>query len=258
MINSHLKPLSHYSKNKVKFNKSYNYKWKKIAGPKYIGLCSFLFQDFYKKWKETKDTMPSVHDFANYYLNNTNPVHSNKLERDDSIFYGRSVEELYNLSIYYQKLCNNFDIPIEDYFDDIINHAIIETYNGQIREVKLIEEYEKRGFTAEHTSGYWDRYLGVDFIIKKNGIIRDYIQCKPLSTFSPNANKSCIDDRVGFFHKEDMKKKECEKKGLPYYPTKFILYNQYKNDWVSINGKRGFLLEELIDRQGNTLININY
>lgn len=259
MPKSILKDLSYYEQNKRKFNKSYNRYWKKIAGPNYIGLCSYLFQKFYDEWKGMhKDIIPSVHDFAEYYISHINPVKSDSIIRMDSRYYGRSVEELYNLASEYQKMCDDYTIPLESYFDDIVNHAIVETYNGQMREIMLINEYEKKGYTAKHTYGKWDKELGVDFIIKdKNGKICDYVQCKPITTFIKTVNESLIEDRVSFFRKEEDKKNECIRLGWPYYPTKFVMYNtEYPNKWATINGKRGFLLSELIDTDGNNKFDI--
>ena len=53
------------------------------------------------------------------------------------------------------------------------------------------------------------------------------------------------------------KKNECIRLGWPYYPTKFVMYNkEYPNKWATINGKRGFLLSELIDADGNNKFDI--
>lgn len=256
MFSDKLKDIEYYYNNKKKFNKLYNKVWKRIAGPKYIGLCSYLFQKFFEEWKKTNTDNPTIYDFAEYYFSHTNPVKSIDIERTDSLYYGRSPEELWRLAEHYQKQCNDFTIPLENYYDDIVNHAIIETFDGQIREINLIREYERKGFTVEHTYGKWDKDLGVDFIIRKNGIIRDYIQCKPITTFLFTKNNSLIEDRKNFFLKETHKRSECKKLGWPYYPTKFIIYNNdYPDKWCSINGKRGFFLEELIDKYGNNLMN---
>lgn len=255
MINDELKTLKHYNTNKRKFNKNYNYIWKKIAGPFYVGSCSYLFQEFYKEWLGSHDEIPSPEDFAKYYFSHTNPEADVGIYKKNCEKYGRSVDDLRILAEEYQKRCNNYNIPLEDYFDDIVNHVIVETTIGQIREIRLIREYESKGFTVEHTNGYWDKDLGVDFIIRKDGVIRDYIQCKPLTTFMGNNNVSLVEDRKNFFHKEIAKKQECEKCNMPYYPTKFILYGFDEPDkWCYIGEKRGFLLEELTDTNGLSII----
>lgn len=258
-MDTKLKDISYYNQNKRKFNKLYNYQWKKIAGPNYIGLCSYLFQTFLKEYKEKRHILqPTIQEFADYYFSHTNPVKNDSIMREDSKYYGRSIDELTNLANTYRTMCNDYSIPIEEYFDDIVNHAIVETYVGQMREVLLIEEYEKSGYTAKHTYGKWDKDLGVDFIISdKDGVICDYIQCKPISTFAKTTNKSLISDRINFFHKEKDKKLECEKLGYPYHPTKFVMYNtDYPCKWAAIGKKQGFLLEELINKDGEALIDI--
>lgn len=259
MINDKLKSIDYYEKNKRKFNKNYNDIWKKIAGWSYIGKCSYLFQMFYKEWKKDGHTEdPTPNDFAKYYFSHTNPNDDEGLRKEKSQEYGRSVEDLKKLAEHYQKACNNYNIPLEEYFDDIVNHAIVETTSGQLMELKLFDEYEKNGFTVEHTNNHWDKNLGVDLIIKKDGIIRDYIQCKPISTFRGEGNNSLISDRKMFFKKELEKKKECEKENLPYTPTKFILYDKNQpGKWCYIGKRRGFLLEELCDRNGRVIIDVN-
>lgn len=258
MINEELKSLEHYNINKRKFNKKYNLIWKGMAGWDYLGKCSYLFQEFYKEWKTEHNEDPTPSDFAKYYFSHTNPNDNEGIMKENSQDYGRSVEDLKALAEHYQKECNNYDIPLEDYFDDVVNHAIVETTLGQLREIKLFEEYENKGFTVEHTSDHWDKNLGVDLIIKKDGIIKDYIQCKPISTFRGNSNGSLVDDRKMFFKKELDKKKECEQLNMPYYPTKFILYDSRKpGKWCYIGEKRGFLLEELCDKNGHTIMEVD-
>jgi hypothetical protein len=261
MISDQLKDISYYNANKKKFNRNYNTIWKGIAGPKYIGLCSYLFQQFYKKWElkhNVLEEMPTMEEFAHFYFTYTNPIKSKRIKRDDSMYYGRSVDELTRLAQVYMERINNEKIGLEQCFDDIVCHAIVETFTGQIREVLIIREYEENGYKAEHTYGKWDKDLGVDFIIRKDDEIKGYIQIKPHTTFASTKNRSLIEDRIEFFHKEEMKKEECLKNDMPYYPTKIIIYNnEVPGKWCSKNGKRGFYLEELIDRSGRALIDIN-
>lgn len=254
MISDTLKSLDYYRENKRKFNKRYNYKWKAIAGPDYLGSCSYLFQTFYKEWKVNHSTeYPKTNDFARYYFSHVNiDDDTDGIKRPNSVKYGRSVDQLLNLAKFYRDSCGNYDIPLEEYFDDVVNHAIVETYNGQMREIRLKDRYESRGFIVESLNGKWDKDFGVDSIIKnKSGVILEYIQCKPVTTFLGSTNKSLIEDRKMFYKKEKDKKKECEKLGYPYYPTKFILYNErYPDKWCSIKGKKSFLLEDLCDKDG--------
>lgn len=259
MISDQLKDIKYYQQNKKKFNRQYNSIWKKIAGPLYIGLCSYIFQTFYKEWKKSHSEYPTPKDFAIYYFSHVNPDdRENRLRKEGSRYYGRNVDQLTELAKFYMESCQNYDITLEEYFDDIVNHAIIETYYGQMREIKLTDTYNKHGFDVEHTNGYWDKDLGVDMIIRKNGKILDYIQCKPITTFLGNTNASLVEDRKNFYHKEEDKKKECNKLGYPYYPTKFILYNEeYPDKWCILNNKKSFHLEDLCDINGLALHSMN-
>lgn len=256
MINAILKPVKYYNKVKKKFNRRYNVQWKKIAGPDYLGNCSLLFQNFYNEWKSLGNTgYPLPQEFANYYFTHYNPNSQyDDIKKPDSRGFGRSVQDIVELARYYQAQCDP-NIPLEDYFDDCVNHAIVETTNGQLREMILIEEYEKRGFNAVHTSGVWDLEFGVDFIIKKGNVIKDYIQCKPISTFIGNYNLSLIQDRRNFFKKEQAKLNYCMQNDIAYYPTKFIIYDtNHVGEWCYIgNKKKGMLLNELCNKNGFAL-----
>ena len=257
MVSDTLKSLEYYRENKKKFNKKYNFKWKQIAGPDYLGSCSYLFQEFYKEWKTYHpNELPSCNDFGRYYFSHTNPDNKpNEIKHPESVKYGRSLNELIVLARHYKDICGDNTISFEEYFDDVVNHAIVETFDGQMREVRLKEKYEQYGFIVDHLNGKWDKDYGVDSVIRnKNGFILEYIQCKPITTFLGKYNKSLVEDRKMFFLKEKEKKKECKRLDYPYYPTRFILYNEeYPDKWCGLDGKKSFLLEELCDNDGMPL-----
>lgn len=255
MITDELKSVGYYQNNKKLFNEKYNKIWRSIAGSKYIGNCSFLFQEFYKEWKANhKEEKPAYNDFFRFYLShvNRNTSYPNDAEKPDCTEYGRSIADLVKLAEHYMGLCNDWNISLDKYFDDIVNHAIIETFDGQCREAKVREVYIQNGFTIERTNKHWDASLGVDLIVRnKKNEICEYVQVKPLSTFLGDTNESLLEDRKYFFRKEEEKKIECEKNNLPYFKTKFILYNKrYPEKWCSLNGKKGFYLDELCNEDG--------
>lgn len=256
MISAKLKDPQYYMSNKRKFNRKYNHIWKKIAGPEYLGLCSYMFQNFYDEWKKHHpNEKPSCQDFANYYFSHTNYEIGKDVRQPNSIYYGRTVAQVYALAEHFKNMCKDDVIGIDEFYDDVVNHAIVETFNGQMREIMLKERYENFGYTVEHLNGVWDKDFGVDSLIKnKIGEIVEYIQCKPLSTFMGTKNTSLIEDRKYFYNKEKSKKKECERLGYPYFPTRFILYDdRYPGQWCCIGNKKSFLLEELCDKQGMPL-----
>lgn len=257
MISAKLKDLQYYRSNKRKFNRKYNYIWKKIAGPEYLGLCSYIFQTFYYEWNnQHPKEKPTCQDFANYYFSHVNHGDDEtSVKLPNSTHYGRTVAQLYRLAEHFKTMCNDDKITIEEFYDDVVNHGIVETFNGQMREIMVKERYEKFGYTVEPLNGTWDKDFGVDSLIRNSdGEIVDYIQCKPVSTFLGTKNESLIADRKLFYNKEEAKKKECKRLGYPYLPTRFILYNdRYPDKWCCIGDKKSFLLEDLCDKQGMPL-----
>ena len=251
-ISDVLKPIDYYSDNKRKFNRVHNREWKRIAGPEYVGLCSYLFQAFYKEWSTTHKEYPTHSDFFFYYLSHASE------DNHPSKYNGRTIGQLTELSKKYLEMCNDKSLTLEECFDDIINHVIIETFNGQMREILLCDEYERNGYSVQRTNGHWDKDLGVDLIIRnKSGKIVDYVQCKPLSTFLGDKNTSLVEDRRMFYRKEEDKKNECKRDNLPYYRTKFILYDEkHPGKWCKRGEKRSFYLEELCDREGLTKVRL--
>lgn len=250
------KDKTYYSENKKFFNEKYNVQWKSIAGTPYIGSCSLLFHDFYDKWTKSHTDEPAYEDFFYYYLASADIKDTDNNGRG-SINHGRSLAQLIKLAELYRKKCNDNSISLEYYLDNIIIHAVFETFDGQIRECLLKRVFNNKGYETKDTTKYWDADLGVDFVVLKDGVIKGYIQCKPLSTFIGNNNQSLVEDRINFFHKEELKKRECDKHNLPYYKTKFLLYE--KNDdysvWIGLSDeKKSFYLEELCDANGMTLI----
>ena len=252
-----IKDKDYYAKNKKFFNEKYNVQWKTIAGTKYIGCCSLLFHNFYDKWMKNHTEEPTYEDFLYYYMASADVKDIDNEERIGSQNHGRTLLQLIKLAELYRKKCGDDTIPLEYYLDNIVIHAVFETFDGQIRECLLKHIFNKLGYETRNTKKYWDANLGVDFVVMKDGVVSGYIQCKPLSTFVGNDNKSLVEDRINFYHKEELKKRECEKHKLPYYRTKFILYNQNDdyNTWRGLSeSKKSFYLEELCNTNGITTI----
>lgn len=156
-----------------------------------IGSCSYL----YKLFKPT-----SYEDFLNQYTQYTyGPTPE---------LCGRSIDELIVLSRLFQEKSeeingNNEKFPkltFEDYYDLLILHIIIETYDGQKVEEYYREMYESVGCEIELPSEKEDARLGIDFIIKTNER-NHFIQVKP-RTFITSTSSGTRADREHHFIKE--------------------------------------------------------
>ena len=90
---------------------------------------------------------------------------------------------------------------LEEFFDDIVCHVIIETFDGHQAEKELMNVLTRYGYDVEETEGDMDAEYGVDLIVRKNGEFKEFIQVKPLSTFV-RTNPSLIEDRSHFFMKQ--------------------------------------------------------
>ena len=251
MFNSELKSKEYYEKNKQKFNTNCNEQYKEISGRKFIGNNSWLF-----KYLQPTD----YQDFFNKYLKYTdgtslNPnVNYTKWDLMKDEYYGRTIDDLIAIAKFYKASCPHVDYPLEEFFDDLVNHIIIETFDGHQAEGELRDILISKGFEVKEINGYLDAKCGVDLIVTKNGSVK-YIQVKPITTFLGNSNVSLKNDRKNFFDKQ--------KKLNDYLGEEteiiYMLYNKKHMDetkeilWFYKGDKVKFRLNELIDINGKAL-----
>lgn len=192
-----IKDKEYYETNKKFFNTHYNRQWKTIAGRPYLGSCSYLFM----KYKPV-----SYDDFLQKYLEDYDTENYDELTCRGDKHKGRSEEQLINLAKKYLKLCNNDKVTLEMCLDDIVNHAIIETFDGHQAELVLINLINGLpDFYAQSCEDDMDASYGVDVVVrrKENNKISNFIQVKPISTFLGDKNRSLVEDRKNFFNKQE-------------------------------------------------------
>lgn len=255
-----LKSKEHYEKNKRVFNFLYNRITKRYINRAKIGCCSYLCHKFRPN---------DYQDFLDQYLEsgkNSN-FDYNTLKGDSH--KGRTLDELKAISEAYCKDINVPEVTYEMCFDDIINHCIIETFDGQAveREVcKVISETSNYSVYQEEDD--FDAELGVDItVVNSDGKITNFIQIKPISTFMGNKNLSLKDDRVSFYMKQvkldnylDSNERSNDKRLIEYmvydkneyHRTGRLKFLQNKN-----NNSLRFHLNELCDMRGNSLLKYN-
>lgn len=251
-----LKDKCYYNELKKKINSLYGNIWKRISGRPFVGNCSYL----YKKLKPD-----SYQDFYNKYINYTSPNKTKSLMKDE--YYGRTIDDLLNLANEYKYLCNDNSLTIDEFFDDIVNHVIIETFDGHIAESYITNILEKKGFTVINSDGRLDAVLGVDLIVKWKEKIISFLQIKPITTFLGDKNKSLIDDRINFYGKQEKLNeyiktayKNCIIKNAN---IEYMLYdkstydNENKLKWYYKNNRSRFSLNELCDKKGKSIVNLS-
>ncbi|KAA6361669.1 MAG: hypothetical protein EZS28_042804, partial [Streblomastix strix] len=137
------------------------------------------------------------HLTQNYYTNGR--LYTVTPRSEDTVY----VNELYNISIgrhnepFWVDISELIPIIVENYLDDLINHIIIETYDGHARENYIKKCFEDTGYCVESINGDEDSIFGIDMKVYKNKKLTYLIQIKPYTAFykSPKINDALIIDR---------------------------------------------------------------
>ena len=228
------KSLEHYMGLKKRFNRpDINQKYENVyRHPSSIGFVS----EFFKKNKPT-----SLENAYDLYTNSG--ILDIGLPNDKR---GRSKEELEDIAIEWQKSTVP-EIPLVDFYDAIVLHAVIETCLGNIMEQEARRIYEEHGYKTEETAGNDDRTLGIDFIAY-NEVNRFLVQVKPESFFV-GEKPDLVRDRKAVWEKQ--------RKGVSAYGGSYT-YMIYAKDgkWINSDGRINFRYSELVDENGHIKANI--
>lgn len=223
------KGRDHYYNLKRAFNKEdINTLYEKIyRHPQSIGYVSELF----KRLKPV--SMENAYDA--YILSG---ILDTDLPREKR---GRTKEELEAIAVDWKRKTGS-KMPLCDFYDALVLHAVVETVIGNLMESRAEEAYRLFGFEVEKTGGDEDRSLGIDFKAKKDGKIF-LVQVKP-ETFFMGRKDSLVHDRLVMFDKM--------KAGIAKYPGGVYTIMIYNKDekWLSDGKRFNFLYDELIGPDG--------
>ncbi len=156
-----------------------------------------------------------------------------------------SFEHIEELAIKYRASTGMEHLPLSLFYDNIVCHNFVETFEGCKKELEVIRPLKDNGFKPLPSTDEDDWKYGADIIAEKNKIIH-FIQVKPIS-FLFGMRKDCIDDRRKIFSQfipEQIKRNNGKK--IPFiwlfydYSTKDWLFNPLKNNFQ-------FDIEELLD-----------
>ena len=249
-----IKSLDYYNQNKQIFNRNYNSITKKYVSRNRIGSCSYLFL----KYQPT-----SYQDFADKYFADYDDSSFNNETCVGDKHRGRSLEQMNKIAHMYYAEINDPEITTVQCFDDLINHVIIETFDGHQAELYLCNIVNKHGEYEINTGvDDLDTVCGVDLIIHKRGTNHTrYIQVKPNTTFMGNKNISLRADRVNFFEKEKklqnyLKDNNVHIEYMIYYKDEYDFKKKFK--FLKINGKFRHRLEDLCNPDGTMKIFLRY
>ena len=156
-----------------------------------------------------------------------------------------SFEHIEDLAIKYRKHICREDLPLSLFYDIIVCHNFVETFEGCQKELEVIRVLKKSDFKQIPSTDKDDWKYGADIIVEKNGIIY-FIQVKPIS-FLFSMNKDCIDDRRKIFNQfipEQIKRNNGKK--IPFI---WLFYDYNTKDWVfnPLKNNFQFNIEEVLD-----------
>ena len=233
------KGKEHYYSLKRYFNKpSINDWYEKIyRSAKCIGYVSSLLKKFAPSSAEEA--------YEKYINSGINDKDKPLIDR------GRDYEELEDMAIQWKSLSGS-DRPLVDFYDAIILHAVVETYYGNNKESAVSNAFNHFGFDITNTKGQEDSTFGIDLVAKKdeNTFL---IQVKPKSFFY-GMKEDLVKDRAKVWGMQEKGKKK-------YGPNAWYIYIIYDGDtgkWVmNKKGKCTFRYEELVDRDGRVIVDMN-
>lgn len=233
------KGVDHYLKLKDYFNKGVvSDLYQKIyRHPNSIGYVSELIKNINPKDYEEA--------YEKYLLSGVNDcAFKPKINR------GRSAGELEDLAIEWKEKSGS-KRPLQDFYDALVLHAVVETFDGNKTELSAANAYRKRGYTVTIPSGQDDRTCGIDFIAEKDGK-KVVVQVKPVSFFrGGERNKGLVHDRVVFFAKKLLAAKRYEG------ATFAVMIHTDDNRWLNVDGRLNFLYEELVSEDGKVIVDID-
>ena len=198
------KGLSHYEEVRKILNKNvYTVPWrnkyssKRISGP-CIDTC--------------KKTMPK--NAEDYY--NRAGDYCNKMTKEN-------MERIANM---WRNSCNEEKIPLSVFYDGVVCHTIIETFNGYKKENTILNLLRGSGFTVSYDE-YDDSMCGIDMTVQK-GNKTYFIQVKTVSYLFGHAY-DCIADRKKIFTEYLPNQKKKYGDNIPYY---WIFYDKDSDKWI--------------------------
>lgn len=207
----------------------------KINSRQSIGDLSYLFQ----KYQPT-----DYQDFYNKYTTDT--------KCKDRRHCGRSEEELLVIAERYKAFAKS-DLPVEIFFNNLIWHIIVQTFEGHRKEIELKQYLINKGFNVKNVKSDLDAEYAIDLLISK-GDQKAFIQVKPISFFMGNSNQSLLNDRLLAIKKY---KKALDKFGLH---TIYCVYKKEGNkvEWLTNEkGGLGHKLNSLLADTGITKLSKN-
>ena len=179
-------------------------------------------------------------------------IESGKNEKDKGLDNrGRDYDELEALAMQWRSYSNTH-YQLVEYYDALVLHAVIETFDGLRKEEIVFNGFLKYGFDTSYTEGSTDSTCGVDIIAKKNGKTF-LVQVKTLSYFYGHTPKLESDRRMIFT--AEPKRREIFGPDAVFV---WYIYDPGTDMWMENRyGKGYFRTQELMNENGSVVNDID-
>lgn len=164
---------------------------------------------------------------------------------------GRTYDELEEMAIKWKEM-SHVDKPLVDFYDALVLHAVVETFDGNGMENIVRDAFIAAGFKTRRTNGKEDAEYGIDVVAEK-GDQKFLVQVKPKTFYYPAPdNDTLLDDRKSMWEKE-VKGKEAFGQDFIY---QYYIYDKPKfgnSGWI-INKKTGncaFVYTDLVKKDSS-------
>lgn len=152
-------------------------------------------------------------------------------------------ENMERIAAMWRNSCNEKKLPLSVFYDGVVCHTIVETYNGYKKESTILNMLENSGFTVSYDA-YDDSMCGIDMTATK-GDKKYFFQVKTVSYLFGHAY-DCIADRKKIF--TEYIPNQYKKYGgkIPYY---WMFYDRVTDKWIwnPFNNSFKWNIEEILD-----------
>lgn len=155
-------------------------------------------------------------------------------------------EHIEKLAIEYRSYVKREDLPLQLFYDIIVCHNFVETYNGHIKELEVIRALTKAEFKILNSTDEDDWKYGADIIAEKNGIIY-FIQVKPIS-FLFSIKDDCVRDRKKVF--SQFIPEQINRNNGVKMPFLWLFYDYETKEWFFNEKNKSFKfdIEKVLDK----------
>lgn len=138
-----------------------------------------------------------------------------------------SKDNMERIAVMWRNYCKEDNIPLSTFYDVVVCHNIIETFNGKLQEINVANMLREHGFEIIPNTDKDDAERGIDIIAKKNNKLH-FIQVKVIS-YLYGIKPDLVNDRKKVFDEYIPNQIKEYGEGIPYV---WIFYDYKTKEWI--------------------------